>query len=171
MTLIPTPAKVDALLAVLDDDIRHAETSLSLLDTLRSLLIKRDDAGLERLLNELRHETEVHFTTERKRENLRRELAGAMGCRPPDVTLSALIRVLSGERRAALAERQERLKSLTAKLKREYTLTTVLVADCARFNRTLTRVFFGLDGKGMMTYSATGSARPQTGIAMVNLHY
>ncbi len=171
MTLIPTVAKVDALLTVLDEDIRHTETSLSLLDALRGLLIKRDDVGLERLLNDLRREGEVHFGNERRRENLRQELADEMGCGIQDVTLSALKRTLSGERQIAVAERQSRLKSLAIELKHEYALTTVLIADCARFNRSLTRMFFGLDGKGMMTYSATGTARHQASAAMVNLHF
>ena len=171
MTLMPTAAKVDALLTVLDEDIRHTETSLSLLDALRGLLIKRDDVGLERLLNDLRREAEGHLTNERRREDLRHALADEMGCGSQDVTLSALKRMLSGERQTAVAERQSRLKSLAIELKREYALTTVLVADCARFNRSLTRMFFGLDGKGMMTYSASGTARPQAGAAMVNLHF
>ncbi len=170
MTLIPTAAKVDALLAVLDDDIKHVETSLSLFDTLRSLLIKRDEPALEALLNDLRRQSEIHDDNERRREDLRRQLADELGCEPREVTLSALKHCLPDERQEAVSLRQTRLRSLTVDLKREYTLTTMLVADCARFNRSLMRLFFGLDGKGQMTYGANGAARHQAGVAVVNMH-
>lgn len=171
MTAIPTATRVDALLAVLDDDIRHAQASLSLLDTLRSLLIKRDEAALEGLLTDLRRQADAHADNERRRESLRRQLADELRCDVREVTLSALRQRLSGLRQAAVDERQVQLKSLTADLKREYTLTTVLVADCARFNRTLMGVFFGWDGKGPMTYGADGAARQPAGAALVDMHY
>ena len=44
MTLPTVETKVEALLDVLDQDIRHIEATLSRLDVLRTLLIKRDDA-------------------------------------------------------------------------------------------------------------------------------
>ena len=171
MASIPTPTRVDALLAVLDEDIRHAETSLSLLDTLRGLLIKRDEPALIRLLDDLRREAEVHAGNEQQRERLRRELANEMQCGIQEITLSTLKDRLSGERQAVVVQRQTRLKALTADLKREYTLTALLVADCARFNRSLMRVFFGLDGKGEMTYGANGAAKHRSGTALVNMHF
>ncbi|MBN1359562.1 MAG: flagellar export chaperone FlgN [Sedimentisphaerales bacterium] len=171
MASIPTPAKVEALLAALDEDIRHAKASLVLLDTLRSLLIKRDETALEALLQDLRREGEVHAENERRREGIRRQLAEELHCGVGQVTLSALKDKLSGERQMAVLERQRRLKSLTADLKREFTLTAVLVADCARFNRSLMRVIFGLEAKGNMTYGANGAARRQAAAALVNVHY
>jgi len=170
MASIPTATKVDALMAVLDEDIRHAETTLSLLDTLRSLLIKRDEVALEGLLHDLRRAAESHAGNEQQRETLRRELARELRCGIQDVTLSTLKDRLSGERQAAVAERQARLKSLTADLKREHVLTAILVADCARFNRSLIRVFFGLEDKGSMTYGANGTARHRAGAALINAH-
>lgn len=171
MALTPTATKVDALLAVLDEDIRHAQTSLSLLDTLRTLLIKRDETALAELLTDLRQEAEVHAHNERQREHSRQELAEELQCGVQDVTLSMLKDRLSGPRQVAVAQRQTLLKSLTADLKREYTLTAMLVADCAQFNRSLMRVFFGLDGKGSMTYGANGTAKHRSGTALVNMHF
>lgn len=171
MALTPTAIRVDALLAVLDEDIRHAQTSLSLLDTLRSLLIKRDAAALEGLLDDLRREAEVHASNEQHRERLRQELADELQCGSQDVTLSTLKDRLSGERQAAVTQRQIRLKSLAADLKREFSLTAMLLADCAQFNRSLMRVFFGLDGKGSMTYGANGAAKHRTGTTLVNMHF
>ena len=50
--------KVDELLLVLDEDIRHIQQSLSWLNELRSLIIKRDDASLGKLLELIRSESE-----------------------------------------------------------------------------------------------------------------
>lgn len=171
MTLTPTATRVDALLAVLDEDIRYAQTSLSLLDTLRSLLIKRDEAALEGLLNDLHREAEAHAHNERQRDRLRQELADELQCGIQEITLSRLKDRLSGERQTAVSQRQTRLKSLTGDLKREYTLTAMLLADCAQFNRALMRVFFGLDGKGNLMYGANGAAKHRAGTALVNMHF
>ena len=45
--------KVKAFLAILNDDIEHLQSALQRLDRLRGLLIKKDDAGLEKLLTDL----------------------------------------------------------------------------------------------------------------------
>jgi len=161
--------KVDALLTVLDEDIRHAETTVGLLDTLRSLLIKRDDAGLEQLLRDLRNRTQTYGSIEERRQALRSELADALGYDAAQMTLSILRRRLSGPRRAAVADRQMQLKSWLGRLKREYALTQRLVVDCARFNRSLMDVFFGVDSRSRTTYGATGALKHQTGMGMVSL--
>ncbi len=163
--------KVTALLEVLDADIRHVETVLSRLDALRALLIKRDDGGLESLLEDIQRQGEARLANEQKRQALRGELAAQLGCRGDEVTLSTLKGELSGPNRTALAERQTRLKTLVEQLKREHTLTTLLIADCARFNRSLMRAFFGLTGRGNVTYSPSGAAQPQSGTVLMNLQF
>jgi hypothetical protein len=164
-------ARVAALLDVLDEDIRHVEATLLRLDKLRGLLIKRDDASLEKLLEEIHREGETYAATERRRQELRRELAADLGCTEKDLTVSDLLTRLTGEGRAALAQRQMRLKVLIAQLKREHTLTNLLIADCAKFNRSLLRVFFGPAGKAGVTYSPTGAARHPTGTALLNMQF
>ncbi len=171
MTPARMDSKVDALVAALDEDIRHTESTLSQLDALRGLIIKRDDAALEELLHGLKQEAESRAAAARRREAIRKDLADEMGCDLGAMTLSALKDALSGPRQQAVADRQTRLRSLIDRLKREYTLTSALVADCARFNRSLMRAFFGLDAKGQTTYSARGAARHQADAALVNLHY
>lgn len=164
-------ANVDALLTVLDDDIRHTEATISQLDTLRTLLIKRDDAALEQLLRELREQGQVQGRIELRRQALRQELADALGGTAKSLTLSALQKALSGPQRAAVADRQMQLKARIARLKREYRLTHALVIDCARFNRSLMRVFFGADSDRRTTYGVTGLAKHQSDMTVVNLHY
>lgn len=163
--------KVDALLAVLDEEIRQTETTLSQLDLLRSLLIKRDDEALEQLLHALRQDMESRAAGIERRESLRAELAAELGCDSNTMTLSALKNVLSGARREAVAQRQARLKTLVAQLKREYALTTALLADCTRFNRSLMEVFFGPDVRVRPTYNARGAVKPASTTSLMNLHY
>ena len=163
--------KVDALLAVLDDDIRHTEATVAQLDTLRALLIKRDDAALEELLRQLREQGPAQRAREQRRQALRQELADALGYKAKNLTLSALQKSLSEPQRAAVADRQSQLKARITQLKREYRLAQALVIDCARFNRSLMRVFFGAGSDRQTTYGATGLAKHQSDMKMVNLQY
>lgn len=162
-------ARVAALLSVLDEDIRHIEATLLRLDALRGSLIKRDDEGLRKLLEEIQEQSQAYAATELRRQTLRRELAAGLGLPDGDLTLSGLVSRLTGQDRASVAERQTRLKFLVARLKREHTQTSLLIADCAKFNRSLLRVFLGPDGKTGTTYSPTGAARHPTGVALLNM--
>jgi hypothetical protein len=157
------------LLEVLDADIRHLESTLLRLDALRSLLIKRDDAALQKLLGELPQEADRHRVNEQRRQQLRRDLAADLGCAESDLTLSRLQRELPGPTRAAVADRQARLRSLAERLKREYTLTVLLVRDCTRFNQTLLNIFLGSAGRGLATYSPTGAAQHAASSALMSM--
>lgn len=163
--------RVTALLGVLDEDIGHIEATLLRLDQLRKLLIKRDDKSLEQLLEEIQTQGETYAATESKRQELRHEMAMVLGFQDRDLTLSELVACVGGPDGTALAERQTRLKSLVARLKREHKVTTLLIADCARFNRSLLRVFFGPTARTGPTYSATGTVRHPTGTAVLNMRF
>ena len=169
MALPTVETSVASLLEVLDEDIRHVEATLSRLDALRTLLIKRDDKALEKLLDEIREHSEAHAVNEQRRQALRRDLAATLGCEQRDLTLSRLREELSGPSCMALTERQVRLKSLVVQLKREYTLTGALILDCARFNRSLMQVFFGPRGQSETTYSAGGVAKHKTGATLMSV--
>jgi len=164
MTVSTAARKTDELLEVLAEDIRHLETTLSTLDTLRSLLIKRDDAGLHELLVQIAHQADARAAMDRKRETLQAELAAALGYKGDRVTLSALQTLLPNDSRNQLIERQKRLKALASDL------TAMLVSDCARFNRSLMRIVFGLDGKDTLTYSSRGTMKHRANAALMNLH-
>ena len=161
--------RVEQLLVVLDEDIRHLETTLSQLDTVRGLLVRRDDTALEQLLGEIRGRTETHAANERERQALRAELAVMLECNTGRFTLSTLESKLPEPQRAAVASRRDKLRALIHELKREYALTTLLVSDCARFNRTLIRTLFGPSRQTGVIYSSNGEARQQTNTALVSL--
>ncbi len=162
-------ATVDALLTVLDEDIQYVERSLSQLDALRSLLIKRDDRALEQLLKELQVLAEIRATNDRKRQFLREELAVALQCDAKDLTLTELQAELDDLQAEAVASRQQQLKSLVMDLKREHRLTAMLISDCSRFNQSLMRIFFGSRGSGTTTYGATGRASHQSNVGLMNV--
>jgi DNA repair exonuclease SbcCD ATPase subunit len=172
--MIMTPAlfegKVNALLGVLDSDIQHLQTVLRQLDRLRSLLIKRDDAGLENLLADLSSHAETRAANEQERQHLRQELADGLECSLEQVTLSRLAKSVPDAQRSAVSERQKALKSLAERLKREHALTAALVADCARFNRSLLRLFFGQNGRGAISYGANGAPVRGTAPTLMSLH-
>lgn len=161
--------KMTALLGVLDEDIQHIEATLLRLDLLRGLLIKRDDKALEKLLAEIQTQGETYVATESKRQELRQEMAMALGLQERDLTLSELVACVGREDGAALAQRQIRLKNLIARLQREHKATALLIADCAKFNRSLLRIFFGPAVKTGPTYSAAGVVRHPTGTAVLNM--
>ncbi len=65
--------KVDELLTVLDRDIRYIRENLSRLNELRSLVVKRDDASLRKLLGSIQSESNSYKDNELKRHLLREE--------------------------------------------------------------------------------------------------
>lgn len=168
MVLPAAEVKTAGLLSVLDEDTRHLESTLAKLDALRSLLIKREEAALEQLLDDIRRQADAYQGNEQKRQQFRRDLAADLGCAPSDLTLSRLQRALTGPSRTAVADRQARLRALAAQLKREYTLTVLLLRDCSRFNRALLAAFFGTGGRGGATYSPTGVAKHGTSVTFMS---
>ncbi len=172
-------SKITALLEVLDRDVRHLEVALSRLDLLRSLLIRRDNAALEQLLGDIRAQVEAYGVIEQERQHLRRDLALELGCTESELTLSRLKTELTGpacseaqrRRGAAVAQRQARLRSLAGQLRREYTLTGLLLRDVARLNRSLLRAFLGSGGRGCATYSPTGAAQRDPAAALMSIQF
>ncbi len=163
--------RIQTLLTVLHDDIEHLQTALRHLDQLRSLLVKRDDTGLQKLLTDLSSEAEVHSAREQERQNLRREIACELRCDWKQVTLSRLAQSVSEPRRAEILDCQKQLQSLTAQLKREHLQTNLLIADCARFNRALIHAFLGQGDRGNACYGATGAVARPANAALMNLHF
>jgi hypothetical protein len=169
MTASVLETRIGSLLEVLDEDARHLESTLTRLKSLRALLLKREEAGLAKLLEEVRTQADTYRRNEQRRQQLRRELAADLGWAEGDLTLSRLQSKLAGPSRAALAQRQARLRSLGVELKREYSLTVLLVRDCIRFNRSLMQILLGCGGRGTATYSPTGATRHEFGTMLMSM--
>ncbi|MBN2183263.1 MAG: hypothetical protein JW715_15235 [Sedimentisphaerales bacterium] len=163
--------KVDELLVCLDKDIEHIQKSLSYLDELRTLVIRRDDAALSTLLEEIRTESNGYKKNESNRQSIRLELAECLGCAAKDITLSALERFAPEAKKEILVRNKMKLKALIEELKKEYSCTAMLLADCARFNDKLLKSIFNLGRTGEVYYNANGAAKQQRDAAFVNMKF
>jgi hypothetical protein len=171
ITLMEIENKVDELLMVLDRDIRHLEETLSRLNELRALVIKRDDVSLGRLLEKIRAESNDYRENESKRQVLRQELAGTLGCGTERMTLSRLEAEFSGERKLEISRRRIQLQTLAMRLKKEHLSTSILLSDCARFSRMLLRNILDLGNGGITTYNPKGHTEHRPNRAFVNLQF
>lgn len=150
---------VDELISCLDKDIEHLEKVLSNLDEMRTLVIKRDDSSLTRLLEDIKSQTEAYRRQENRRESVRAKLAESLNQKYENVTLSRLETVCGGETLQALTRRRNRLRILAEKVSKEYVSTSLLLAECARFNRELLQSILELGRKEPGTYSSDGSTK------------
>jgi len=159
------------LFGILDEDIRHIRGNLSRLNELRSLVVKRDDTSLRKLLESIQYDSNSYKDNELKRRLLLKELATAFDCGFEQMTLSRLEVELSGEKKAEVTERKRELQTLAEKLKKEHLSTAMLLSDCARFNSALLRSVLELGQAGTITYSPNGSAERQANSAFVDLQF
>jgi hypothetical protein len=163
--------KVDELLLVLDEDIRHIQQSLSRLNELRSMVIKRDDVTLGKLLELIRSESEGYRSHELKRQSIRKELAGALGFGLAQMTLSTLEASLPKGKKEQVTEKKAKLTSLIRELKKEHLSTALLLSECARFNRMLLKGVFNLGNTKTVYYGSNGATKQQSNMAFVNLQF
>ncbi len=163
--------KVDELLACLDKDCQHIQESLSQLNKLRSLVIKRDDAGLGKLLKIIQAESDSYGSHESNRQTIRKELANALGCNTEQMTLSVLEASLPKGKNAQVTKMKVTLMSLIKELRKEYLSTFLLLSECARFNNLLLKSIFDLGKTGTVYYNSNGATKRQTDMAFVNLQF
>jgi hypothetical protein len=162
--------KVDELLVCLDNDMQNIEINLSYLNQIRALVIKRDDAGLEKLLENIHIRTDRLVKNQSSRQLLRKALASSLGCSFEQVTLSLLETSVSQEKKAQLIHKKRQLRTLTDRLKQEYASTAFLLSECARFNSLLLKNIFALD-RAAIVYNASGITKRQTDPAFVNVRF
>jgi hypothetical protein len=170
-TTVEIEGAIDELLVVLDQDIQRIQDSLSRLDELRSLVVRRNDADLGKLLQSIRAESDSYRSHESKLTSLRRELADALDCNTEDVTLSKLEAVLTGDRKAKVAAKKTELRVLSEELRKEHISTAMLLSDCARFNRQLLKSVFELGEMGIVFYDSKGSTKRGITQAFVDLQF
>jgi len=163
--------KVDELLACLDIDSQHIQESLSELNRLRSLVIKRDDAALGKLLEIIQAKSDSYRSHELKRQTIRKELANALGCNTEQITLSSLEASLPKEKKAQVTKKKAKLMLLIKELKKEYISTALLLSECARFNNLLLKSIFNLGKTGTVYYNSNGATKRQIDMAFVNMQF
>lgn len=163
--------QINELLGVLDGDIQYLNANLALLDELRSLVVKRDEAQLCRLLEKVQKQPESNHNIESKRTSIRIKLAETLGWDLTNVTLSKLETVAGSSQRPLLSEKKKALRSLTARLRKEYFRTTLLLSDCARFNRLLLSSIMESGGGGEVVYTSHGTKKQQSQTAFMDMQF
>ena len=161
--------KIDDLLACLETDVRHMQESLSYLNELRGLVIKRDDVALGRLLESIRTRSSSFADHERQRQSKRKELANMLGCKLEQITLSELASRVPQGVRERVSTMQAKLRSLAEELKKEHMSTSMLLSECARFNSLLLRSVFDLGQTGAVYYNSNGATKRHVDTALMNL--
>jgi hypothetical protein len=161
---------VEELLDVLARDMSHVEYAASKLNELRVFVIKRDEKGLSRLLEEIRAEAKDYQVNEQRRGLIRTKLAELFGCESKDLTLSFLKNRVAGVAKTAITENQERLKMLVRNLQVEYASTAALLSDCARINSALLKIVFDRSRTGLVCYDSAGLTTRESDAAFMNMH-
>ena len=167
-TEIQIEDKVHELLNVLEKDIEHLEQNLSKLNNLRTLVVKRDNVSLERLLDQIRKDAQEYEANEMSRKLIREQLAGILGCDCKQVTLSRLEEIVSQDCKVVIAQYKFRLSAMVKRLGAEHKSTTMLISDLAMFNRVLLDNIFKKSRLGGTTYNAGGTAQQQNNAAFVS---
>ena len=163
--------KVEALVTLLDRDVDYLTANLARLDALRSMVVKRQDQELSRLLDTIRIESESYAQHESKRHLLRQEIADLLACDVQELTLSSLAQVLDPPLSHALAQRKGALRELTGRLRAEHLSTRWLLKDCARFNTVLFNTLFHPGQENALTYTVKGTTQQQRGQSMISLQF
>jgi len=168
-TATPIEEKVDQLLVCLDLDAQHIQENLQQLNEIRSLVIKRDEAALGKLLESIQGASDGYRNHELNRKSLRKELAEILGCDVEQMTLSALESCLPEAKKDRITQMKAKLTSLSSELKKEYLSTALLLSECARFNNLLLKSILDLGKTESVHYKSNGQTRRHIDTAFVNL--
>ena len=172
MVVLEIENKVDKLLACLDVDIQQIQQNISYLNEMRSLIIKRDEVALGKLLEIIQGKSEEYIRNENNRQLARKELADFLSCSIEQVTLSKAEKCLPEASKNRVIEARENLRSLMEELRKEYSSTVMLVSECNRFNKLLLKSIFDLGKNGSFSYDARGAARRHDGdAALMNVKF
>ncbi len=162
---------IDELLAVLHSDIEQLRQNIERLNDLRAFVIKRDDKSLQNLLAAVRTDTQEYRDNESRRQSIRARLARALGCSLQEITLSRLQTIAGEHKRSRISETADKLRTLSASFKTQHVATTLLLADCARFNRQLLHCILNRSHGREITYNSSGAAKTQVDTRFMNLRF
>jgi hypothetical protein len=161
--------KAEDLLDILERDIEHIERTVLQLNELRGFVIKRDEKGLGRLLEDIRAEGQEYPANEQRRRLIRERLSELLGCDAHELTLSILKTHVPEPAKTAIVESQKKLRALVGRLQREYVSTVALLSDCARINSLLLKIVFGRSRTGLVCYDSAGQAARESDAAFMSM--
>jgi hypothetical protein len=154
MTIEPL---IDRLLEALESETSQLSCITDLLAELSRLILKRDEAALQTLLDHVRDEVAQRSSNEARRRGCMATIASLLGCDESALTLTMLERYVSPEKARQLQQRKAQLRLKVAELRRQHYSTTLLLTEMIRINRTL---LAGITGsRDTMTYGRGGQAK------------
>lgn len=165
----PIDDKVNKLLVCLNRDVQHIQESLQNLNEMRRLVLKRDEAALGKLLENIHGASLSYRNHELNRKSIRKELADTLGCEVGQMTLSALESCLPEAQKDRVTQMKTKLRSLSSELKKEYLSTALLLSECTRFNNLLLKGIFDLGKTESLHYKSNGQTKRNIDTAFVNL--
>ena len=136
---------------------------------MRSFIIKRDEASLSKLLENIHLESNSYRSNESNRQSTIKELAKILDCEHSKITLSSLIEIMPESLKQQFIQSRQVLRQLVEELKVEYSGTAVLLSDCTRFNNLLLQSLFNLRNKSGTYYTAKGTAGRDNSTGLVNI--
>jgi DNA repair exonuclease SbcCD ATPase subunit len=155
-------------LATLDDEVRLQEVALGQLSAINEAVASRDEAALQRLMAEADAAQAQFVAAEERRRAARDRLAGALGWRAEEATLSRLARALPGADGLILVERRRRIEAMAREVRRRHLQTAALLAECARINRALLMGLLPELGDAVRTYGTGGMDPWRPGAGLVD---
>jgi hypothetical protein len=160
-----------ALLIVLKQESDAMAQTEAWLLQLRERVIQRDESALEGLLEEIQSPQRGMPDLERKRQQIRVELAGVFGLSFEELTLTRLKGLLEGELQNQVSRMRDQLQSQTQALRAQHRGTVMFLADCARFNRLLLNSVFEKSHQNVTTYTPRGNAEHRRTSDLVNMQF
>ncbi len=160
-----------ALLIVLKQESEGMALIEAWLSQLRERVIQRDESALEGLLKEIQTQQGQMPELERKRQQIRLELAGVLGMPFEAMTLTSLKGLLEGELQNQVLRMRDQLQSQTQALRVQHRGTVMFLADCARFNRSLLNSVFENAHQDVTTYNPRGNAEHKRTSDLVNMQF
>lgn len=159
------------LLIVLKQESEAMAQVKAWLEQLREGVMQHDAPELENLLKEIQAKQGSMPQLEQKRQQIRMELARILGVSFEQVTLTGLLGLLKGELRNQVMRMRDLLQSQTESLRDQHRGTTMLLVDCARFNRLLLNSIVDSSNSQVTTYTARGHAEQRRSSDLMNLQF
>jgi hypothetical protein len=170
-TALDVERGVLALLIILKQESEAMALVETWLSQLQERVMQRDESALEGLLKEIQTKQRPMPELERKRQQIRLELAGVFGLPFEEMTLTRLKGLLEGELQNQVSRMRDQLKSQTQALRVQHRGTVMFLADCARFNRLLLNSVFANAHQDVTTYNPRGNAEHKRTSDLVNMQF
>lgn len=152
---------IDELIEVLEIDIVNIESTLEMLSKLRKMVIKRNENGLQLLLEKARISTKRQDSVENRRQEIRAKLAVICECSANEMTLTRLCQIVGDQRGDTIYQIKERLGTSISKLKAEQLSTSMLLTECRRFNDVMLGALLN-NRRDDLTYNRSGKKKWQS---------